>query len=83
VSIAVSELAGRLKAVYRNGELSVTLPRVSEVKVDVFDMMGNLTESSRGFAAEHVVPLQHLNRGFYVVRVSANSASRVLKIQVK
>ena len=83
MSIAVSELTGRLKAVYRNGELSVTLPRVSEVKVDVFDMMGNLTESSRGFAAEHVVPLQHLNRGFYVVRVSANSAVRVLRIQVK
>ena len=82
-SIAVSELAGHLKAVYRNGELSVTLPRVSEVKVDVFDMMGNLTESSRGFAAEHVVPLQRLNRGFYVVRVSANSATRVLKVQVK
>ena len=76
-------LPGGLKAVYRNGELSVMLPRVSEVKVDVFDMMGNLTKSSRGYAAEHVEPLQHLNRGFYVVRVSANSATRVLKIQVK
>ena len=82
-SIEVSMLPGGLKAVYRNGELSVMLPRVSEVKVDVFDMMGNLTKSSRGYAAEHVVPLQHLNRGFYVVRVSANSATRVLKIQVK
>jgi hypothetical protein len=76
-------LAGSLKAVYRNGELSVTLPKTSEVKVDVFDMMGNLTESSYGYAAEYVVSLQHLNRGFCVVRVSANSATRVLKIQVK
>lgn len=82
-SITSLDLARQLKAVYRNGELSVTLPRTSKVKVDVFDMMGNLTESSRGVAAEHVVPLQHLNRGFYVVRVSANSAVRVLKIQVK
>ena len=83
VSIAVSELADHFKAVYRNGELSVMLPRTSDVKVDVFDMMGNLTKSSRGYAAEHVVPLQQLNRGFYVVRGSANGATRVLRIQVK
>ena len=82
-SIASLDLARQLKAVYRNGELSVTLPRTSEVRVDVFDMMGNLTTSSRGYAAEHVVSLQHLNRGFYVVRVSANSVTRVLKVQVK
>ena len=72
-----------MKVVYRNGELSVMLPRAAEVKVDVFDMMGNLTESSHGYAAEYVVPLRHLNHGFYVVRVSANSVARVLKIQVK
>ena len=82
-SIPTLELAGHMNAVYRNGVLSVTLPKTSDIKVDVFDMMGNLTKSSRGRAMEHIVPLQHLNRGFYVVRVSANSATRVLKIQVK
>lgn len=82
-SIFTLELADHFKAVYRDGELSVMLPRTSDVKVDVFDMMGNLTKSSRGYAAEHVVPLQQLNRGFYVVRVSAYGATRVLRIQVK
>ena len=82
-SIPTLELAGHMNAVYRNGVLSVTLPKTSDIKVDVFDMMGNLAEMSRGHAAEHVVILQHLNRGFYVVRVSANSVTRVLKVQVK
>ena len=72
-----------MNAVYRNGVLSVTVPKTSDIKVDVFDMMGNLTTSSRGYAAEHIVILQHLNRGFYVVRVSVNSATRVLNVQVK
>lgn len=76
-------MAGNLEISYANDQLSINGSKGSEIKVAVFDMMGNLAELSRGSGSGMTVPLTHLNRGPYVVRVSAGRTMRTLRILVK
>ena len=70
------------KIAYANGQLSIIAPRVTNVKVEIFDLMGNLVKKSFGNTETHAVSLNHLKRGAYVARVTANHAVRALRFQV-
>ena len=70
------------KIAYANGQLTISIPRASNVKVEIFDLMGNLVKKSFGNTETHTIPLNHLKRGAYVARVTANHAVRALRFQV-
>lgn len=73
-----------LNMVFSHNELTVTVPKASEVKVQVFDMQGNLQERYQGYSAgDHVVSLRHLNKGVYIVRVASGSAVKTQRIMIK
>ena len=77
-------IAGGVKTIYANNELRISVAGTSPVKVQVFDMMGNLKESYQGvFAGEHVVSLSHLNRGNYIVRITGTGTLRNMKVSVR
>ncbi|MBR4786109.1 MAG: T9SS type A sorting domain-containing protein [Fibrobacter sp.] len=69
---------------YVNNELTVTLPKASMVRVQVFDLMGHRVESfSESVSATRSFSLAHLNKGSYVVRVESGRMARSAKIVVK
>lgn len=70
------------KIAYANGQLTIIVPRATNVKVEIFDLMGNLVKKSFGNTETHAVSLNHLKRGAYVARVTANHAVRALRFQV-
>lgn len=70
------------KIAYANGLLTIIVPRATNVKVEIFDLMGNLVKKSFGNTETHAVSLNHLKRGAYVARVTANHAVRALRFQV-
>ena len=73
-----------LNMVFSHNELTVTVSKASEVKVQVFDMQGHLQEHYLGYSAgDHVVSLRHLNKGVYIVRVASGSAVKTLRIMIK
>lgn len=75
---------GSVNMVFAHNELTVTVPKASEVKVHVFDMQGHLQEHYLGYSAgDHVVSLRHLNRGVYIVRVASGSAVKTQRIMIK
>jgi hypothetical protein len=77
-------IAGGVKTIYANNELRISVAGTSPVKVQVFDMMGNLKESYQGVSAgEHVVSLSHLNRGNYIVRITGTGTLRNMKVSVR
>ena len=70
--------------VFAHNELTVTVPKASEVKVQVLDMQGHLQEHYLGYSAgDHVVSLRHLNKGVYIVRVASGSAVKTQRIMIK
>jgi hypothetical protein len=71
------------KIAYANGQLTISIPRASNVKVEIFDLMGNLVTRSLGYADMHTISLKHLKRGAYVARVTANHAMRAQRFLVK
>ncbi|MBQ3839634.1 MAG: CIA30 family protein [Fibrobacter sp.] len=75
---------GSVNMVFAHNELTVTVPKASEVKVQVFDMQGHLQEHYLGYSAgDHVVSLRHLNKGVYIVRVASGSAVKTQRIMIK
>lgn len=75
---------GSVNMVFAHNELTVTVPKALEVKVQVFDMLGHLQEHYLGYSAgDHVVSLRHLNRGVYIVRVASGSAVKTQRIMIK
>jgi len=75
---------GCVNMVFAHNELTVTVPKASEVKVQVFDMQGHLQEHYLGYSAgDHVVSLRHLNKGVYIVRVASGSAVKTQRIMIK
>lgn len=75
---------GSVNMVFAHNELTVTVPKASEVKVQVFDMQGHLQEHYLGYSAgDHVVSLGHLNRGVYIVRVANGNAVKTQRIMIK
>ena len=71
------------KIIYANGQLTISTPRASNVKVEIFDLMGNLVTKSIGYADIHTVSLTHLKRGVYMARVTADHAMHAQRFQVK
>ena len=70
--------------VFAHNELTVTVSKASEVKVQVFDMQGHLQDHYLGYSAgDHVVSLGHLNRGVYIVRVANGNAVKTQRIMIK
>ncbi|WP_298768713.1 CIA30 family protein [uncultured Fibrobacter sp.] len=56
----------------------------SAARIQVFDMMGNLVMSKlEGVAGNHQVSLEGLNRGNYVVRVTAKGAQQTARISLR
>ncbi len=77
-------VAGGVKMFYSRNELTVTVQGSAPVKVQVFDMMGNLQQNYLGSSAgDHVVSLAQLKRGNYVVRVVRGSAVKSMRIAVR
>ena len=71
---------GSVNMVFAHNELTVTVPKASEVKVQVFDMLGHLQEHYLGYSAgDHVVSLRHV----YMVRVASGSAVKTQRIMIK
>jgi hypothetical protein len=75
---------GSVNMVFAHNELTVTVSKASEVKVQVFDMQGNLQERYQGYSAgDHVVSLRHLNKGVYIVQVASGSAVKNMRVMVR
>lgn len=75
---------GSVNMVFAHNELTVTVPKASEVKVHVFDMQGHLQEHYLGYSAgDHVVSLRHLNKGVYIVRVAGGNVVKTQRIMIK
>ena len=71
--------ADGLEFVVSDNKLLVTSSKDSEVRIWVFDMMGNLKKSSAGRS----VSLESMASGTYLVRVSVGNATKVQQILVK
>ena len=70
--------------VFGHNELTVIVPKASEVKVQVFDMQGNLQERYQGYSAgDHVVSLRHLTKGVYIVRVACGGMVKTQRISIR
>ena len=73
-----------LNMVFSHNELTITVSKASEVKVQVFDMRGNLQERYQGHSAgDHVVSLSHLTRGVYIVRVACGGMVKTQRISIR
>ena len=73
-----------LVSLYGN-RLNVVAPKGSDVKVQIFDMMGHLVmDKALGSAVRTLVPVENLSRGNYVVKVSGKGfAPSVTRINLK
>ena len=77
-------VASGLNVQFVRNELAVTASTASEVKVNVFDLQGNLKKQYHGHSAgTHNVSLNQMGRGTYLVRVVSGSSERTLRVQVK
>lgn len=69
---------------YVNNELMVAAPMSSSVRVQVFDLTGQLVESfAETVSGSKNFSLAHLNKGHYVVRIESNRLTRTAKVAVK
>ena len=68
-----------MEFVVSHNKLVVKNSEGSDVRIWVFDMMGNLKKSS----ANHLVSLESMASGTYLVRVSVGNATKVQTILVK
>lgn len=72
-------LAEGFEIVVSHNKLVVKNSEGSDVRIWVFDMMGNLKKSS----ANHLVSLESMASGTYLVRVSVGNVTKVRQILVK
>ena len=81
----VARAASGIKLGMQGAFLSIMTPKSGNVKVQVFDMMGNLVKgvSESMTAGAHQVSLESLSRGNYVVRVMMGSASTTARISIR
>ena len=76
--------AGGLKYGFANNELTVVQPKTSMVRVQVFDLSGNLvTEFSEQVSGSMNFSLDKLNRGAYLVRITSKNLTQVTRVTVK
>ena len=77
-------VAGGVKMIYAHNQITVTVQGSAPVKVQVFDMQGNLQQNYLGSSAgDHVVSLSQLKRGNYVVRVVRGSTVKNMRVMVR
>lgn len=67
----------------RNNVLAVETSMLQPVKVQIFDMMGNVVEKRVLSSRAAVMPLDHLSKGYYVARVTQGMAVKTSRIQVR
>ena len=77
--------ASGLKLGVQGASLNISVAKSGNVKVQVFDMMGNLVKSvsESMTSGTHQVSLETLTRGNYVVRVMTGSASKTARISIR
>ncbi len=73
------EYAEGMEFVVSDNKLTVVNSKDSDVRIFVFDMMGNLKKSS----ASHSVSLESMASGAYLVRISVGNVAKVRQILVK
>ena len=73
------EYAEGMEFVVSDNKLTVVNSKDSDVRIFVFDMMGNLKKSS----ASHSVSLESMASGAYLVRISVGNVTKVRQILVK
>ena len=73
------EYAEGMEFVVSDNKLTVVDSKDSDVRIFVFDMMGNLKKSS----ASHSVSLESMASGAYLVRISVGNVTKVRQILVK
>ena len=73
------EYAEGMEFVVSDNKLTVVNSKDSDVRIFVFDMMGNLKKSS----ASHSVSLESMASGAYLVRISVENVTKVRQILVK
>jgi hypothetical protein len=77
-------VAGGVKMIYAHNQITVTVQGSAPVKVQVFDMQGNLQQNYLGSSAgDHVVSLSQLKRGNYIVRVVRGSTVKNMRVMVR
>ena len=81
----VARAASGIKLSVQGAYLNIITPKSGNVKVQVFDLMGNLVKgvSESMTAGAHQVSLESLSRGNYVVRVMMGSASTTARISIR
>ena len=73
-----------IKTVLDHNELHVNTQSVSELKVNVFDVQGNLKMQYRGKAASsHLVSLKNLSQGTYLVQITSGIKTQIQQIVIK
>ncbi len=73
-----------IKMVLDHNELHISTQTASELKVNIFDVQGNLKMQYRGNAAtSHLVSLKNLIQGMYLVQVTSGTKTQIHKVVIK
>ncbi len=85
VGIKAARAASGLKLALQGGMLYVNTEKSGAVRIQVFDMMGNVVKSvsENMTAGMHQVSLENMSNGNYVVRVMVNGAAKTARISIK
>lgn len=85
VGIKAARAASGLKLALQGGMLYVNTEKSGAVRIQVFDMMGNVVKSvsENMTAGMHQVSLENMSNGNYVVRVMMNGAAKTARISIK
>ena len=77
--------ASGLKLGVQGSSLNISVAKSGNVKVQVFDLMGNLVKSvsESMTSGTHQVSLESLTRGNYVVRVMMGSSAKTARISIR
>lgn len=73
-----------IKTVLDHNELHVITQTAAELKVNIFDVQGNLKMQYRSKTAKnHLVPLNNLNQGTYLVQITSGIQTQIHQIVIK
>ncbi len=73
-----------IKTVLEHNELYINTQSTSELKVNVFDVQGNLKMQYRDKAAKsHLVSLKNLDQGTYLVQITSGIRTQVQQVVIK
>lgn len=73
-----------IKTILDHNELHINTQIATELKVNVFDVQGNLKMQYRGKAARsHLVSLKNLNQGTYLVQITSGIKTQIQQVVIK